>query len=66
WVGGFLLLVHLASLESFGIPYLYPFCGGEKNGGEDWKDSLWRVPLHWMKQRPIFARQKARRRIGGK
>ena len=66
WVGGILLLVHLASLESFVIPYLYPFCGGEKNGGEDWKDSLWRVPLHWMKQRPIFARQKARRRIGGK
>ena len=47
--------MHLSSLESFGIPYLFPFCGGSVNDFTDFKDSLIRLPLIFMRKRPIFA-----------
>jgi spore germination protein len=52
-----ILLTHLCSLESFGIPYLHPFVSGEINDFRDFEDSLFRVPLFSMKK-PIFARKK--------
>ncbi len=55
WIGVILVLVHLSSLESFGIPYLFPFCGGSVNDFTDFKDSLIRLPLIFMRKRPIFA-----------
>ncbi len=62
WLAMLLLLIHLAGLESFGIPYLYPFCSGSLNDWSDLKDSIIRVPSFLMKRRPIFAnpRQKTR------
>lgn len=55
WLAMILLLVHLAGMSSFGIPYLYPFCSGSVNGYSDLKDSLFRAPTFMMKKRPIFA-----------
>ena len=57
-----LLLAHLASLTSYGIPYLYPFCSSSVNDDMDWEDSIFRLPLSEMKRRPIFTRPDARRR----
>ena len=64
YLGCLALLVSLCATESFGIPYLYPFCSGEANDGTDWQDTFWRAPLGWMKRRPIFATIKNRWRVG--
>ncbi len=66
YLGCLALLVSLCATESFGIPYLFPFCGGEANDGNDWQDTFWRMPLGWMKKRPIFASIKNRWRVGRK
>lgn len=70
WLGfyGFLygllfLLIHLASLKSFGIPYLMPFVGADLNGYEDERDSLMRQPLFLMRRRPVYARRNQRIRL---
>jgi len=57
WLGILLILSHLSALSSYGIPYLFPFCSGSVNSYSDLKDSLIRVPLIFMKKRPIFAKK---------
>jgi len=70
WLGlfGFLasalsILIHLARLRSFGIPYLMPYVGAELNEYEDERDSLIRYPLFQMRKRPIYARRMERLRL---
>ncbi|MCL2372373.1 MAG: spore germination protein [Defluviitaleaceae bacterium] len=63
WVGILVMLIHLASLKSFGFPYLLPFAAGEMNDYSDMKDSLFRFPLFSMKKRPFFARKAQRDRM---
>jgi len=55
WAGLIITLVHLASLRSFGFPYLMPFAASELSKGKDFKDSLFRLPLFMMRRRPFFA-----------
>lgn len=55
WAGILIILIHMVSLKSFGIPYLFPFASGDINGYSDWKDSIFRLPLFLMKKRPFFA-----------
>lgn len=55
WIAVILILIHLVSLKSFGIPYLFPFTSSELNGFSDLKDTIFRVPIFMMKKRPIFA-----------
>ncbi|HIQ98814.1 MAG TPA: spore germination protein [Candidatus Scybalocola faecavium] len=62
-LGVLTLLVHLASLDSFGVPYMMPFTASEVNGGSDRKDGIFRRPLRSMNRRPVFARPKSRRRL---
>ena len=62
WAALLLLLAHLSSLTSYGIPYLYPFCSSSVNDDVDWEDSIFRLPLSKMKRRPIFAKPTARQR----
>ena len=59
WIGIILILIHLVSLESFGIPYMFPFVSGDLNNFEDFKDSFFRIPIFAMKKRPIFANPEA-------
>ena len=68
WLGLILLLIHLCTLKTFGMPYLYPFCSGSANDYHDWEDSIFRMPLAFMKKRPIFTRggAKVRQREGKK
>ena len=55
------ILVHMASIESFGMPYLYPFVG-EKNILKRFKDSILRLPLAFQQQKPpIFGDDKNER-----
>ena len=63
WIGLLFILVHLVSLKSFGIPYMFPYASGEVNQFSDFKDTLIRLPLFMMKNRPIFANQNAKRRL---
>ncbi len=70
WLGyfglliGFMgVLIHLANLKSFGIPYLMPFVGADLNGYEDERDFLWRYPLRRIRKRPIYARRQERTKL---
>ncbi|HCT64009.1 MAG TPA: spore germination protein [Lachnospiraceae bacterium] len=66
WLGVLLILSHLSALSSYGIPYLFPFCSGSVNNYSDLKDSLIRVPLIFMKNRPIFAKKDSTVRLNRK
>ncbi len=57
WLGFLVILIHLVSLKSFGIPYMFPYASGDLNKYTDFKDSILRLPLFKMKKRPIFANQ---------
>jgi len=49
-LGFIALLLHLASIETFGVPYLSPFAANE---GDDIEvDSLFRMPVWLVKKRP--------------
>ena len=45
------ILIHLASLRSFGVPYLSPLA---PISFADWKDLIVRIPTWAMYQRPTF------------
>lgn len=62
-VGLLTVLVHLSHLESFGIPYLAPFVGADLNGYQDERDTFLRLPLDFLKKRPVYTRQGARTRL---
>ena len=55
WAAMIILLVHLTTLKSFGVPYLFPFVSGDANNYTDWKDTIFRLPLFTMRKRPFFA-----------
>lgn len=58
WLGMLFLLLHLAGLSSYGIPFLYPFCSASVNEDRDWEDSLIRFPLRYLRRHSIFRRRK--------
>lgn len=51
-----ILLIHLSSTKSFGIPYLSPYVAREVNKDEAAKDSLVRLPTFSLKKRAFYAR----------
>ncbi|WP_230868197.1 spore germination protein [Iocasia frigidifontis] len=55
--------IHLASLKSFGIPYLTPFGPSRLN---DLQDAIIRIPLWQMFKRPEFLRTKNQQRFSAK
>lgn len=64
WTAILTILIHLASLKSFGIPYLYPIVSGEVNNFNDLEDTFFRFPIFKMKKRPIFANKSQNIRQG--
>lgn len=66
WIAVLLILIHLVSLKSFGIPYMFPFTSSEINGFTDLKDTIFRLPIFAMKKRPIFANPKQSTRMNVK
>ena len=57
------ILIHLSHLTSFGNPYLMPFVGADLNHYQDERDVLWRVPLRFLRKRPIYANEKERTKL---
>lgn len=55
-----IILTHLSSLESFGIPYLAPYNISDQNESKDVKDTVLRFPTFMQTTRPIFARKSQR------
>ena len=55
--------IHLASLESFGIPYMMPLVSGSVDDGVEYQDFLLRKPVFSMRQRPVYTRYGRRRRF---
>ena len=54
-LGCFLLLMLMAEQESYGIPWLYPYVGGNLNERADEKDSMFLAAARKRKRRPICA-----------
>lgn len=66
WAALVCIFIYLSSLTSFGIPYLYPFAGGDIRGDEGIKDTFLRLPLSFMKKRPIFSNNSQKTRYKNK
>lgn len=66
WVSLAVIIVHLCSIKTFGIPYMFPFCSGSVNHWSDLKDSVVRFPYGMIKKRPLFANKYAREKERGK
>lgn len=62
-LGLLVLLIHLAQLKSFGMPYLMPFVGADLNDYQDERDTLVRPPLQVLPRRPFYANPKNRIRL---
>lgn len=55
--------IHLASLESFGIPYMMPLTAGSIDGEREFQDFVMRFPVFAMKYRPLYTRRHNRVRF---
>lgn len=62
-IGLMFILIHLAGLKSFGIPYLLPFSSTGLNEGEEMKDSIIKFPLRSLTRRPIYSKMSERIRL---
>ena len=61
--GWLLLLIHLAGLKSFGIPYLMPFAAADRDGISRWTDGIFRAPMRRLDHRPVYAKRENRRKM---
>ncbi|MDD6072450.1 MAG: spore germination protein [Clostridiales bacterium] len=62
-LGVLALLIHLAGMESFGIPYLMPAVAGSVDDGVEYQDYVLRKPIFTMKERPVYTQMGQRRRF---
>ena len=60
-VGAIVILNHMLSLKSFGVPYMSPVSPPDKEG---MKDVVVRSPLWKMKNRPRFLQPQDKNRVG--
>lgn len=58
-----LIFIHLATLKSFGIPYLFPFVSLTPSVYSDLKDTIIKPPITMLDKRPIFAQKSQRIRM---
>ncbi len=54
-MGMMIVLIHLAGLKSFGVPYLSPFVAVNHNREHPISDSLLKFPIFKLKKRPFYA-----------
>ena len=60
------ILIHLCSLNSYGIPYLMPSVSSSVMDSNTKKDYIMKWPIRSMSERPIFTRRDARTRMRNK
>lgn len=58
-----LTLMHLSSLESFGVPYLMPYVASGMEGEEDSRDGLIRLPTKRLYRRPVYSKKEEKIRL---
>lgn len=57
------VLIHLAGLKSFGVPYMMPFASAELAPEGRWQDTMVKSPAGKMYERPFFTRRGHRHRL---
>ncbi len=62
-LGIILLATHLIKLDSFGVPFTSPYSGLGVGSGE-LKDTLFKTPIQYLKERPTFTHPRNKRRMG--
>ena len=62
-LGILILQIHLASLESFGIPYMLPAVSGSIDNEVEFQDFVMRKPIFTMQDRPLYTRRAKRTRF---
>ena len=62
-LGILVIQIHLASLESFGIPYMMPLVAGSIDDEIEFQDFVLRKPIFTMKDRPLYTRRHNRTRF---
>lgn len=63
FIGVLALVIHLASLESFGIPYMMPLSAGSIDYEIEFQDYLIRKPIFSMIYRPLYTKRDNRKRF---
>lgn len=63
FLGLLIVGIHLASLESLGVPYLMPAVSGADENYDDAKDFLIKKPIYAMIRRPFFTKEGQRIRM---
>lgn len=64
-LGMMLVLIHLADLKSFGIPYLSPLVESNLDRNHPLSDSILKFPISKMKFRPVYASKDNKQRLSG-
>lgn len=59
-IGLIMIINHLISLRSFGVPYMAPLVPGSTEGI---KDLMIRGPLWWLKRRPAYLKTRNKKRM---
>ncbi|WP_066716794.1 spore germination protein [Clostridium sp. Marseille-P299] len=62
-IGLMLVFIHLASLESFGVPYLSPFVAVNHKKESTIGDSILKYPIFKQKKRPFYANEDQKVRL---
>lgn len=62
-LGILILQIHLASMESFGIPYMMPLVSGSIDDDIEYQDFVLRKPIFTMQDRPLYTRNNNRKRF---
>lgn len=62
-LGILVMQIHLASLTSFGIPYMMPLVSGTVDEGVEFQDFVMRKPIFTMRRRPVYTREGKRVRF---
>ncbi|MGN0154008.1 MAG: spore germination protein [Lachnospiraceae bacterium] len=62
-LGILVVQIHLASLESFGIPYMMPLVSGSIDDELEFQDFVMRKPIFTMHSRPLYTKRGERTRF---
>lgn len=62
-LGCMIVLIHLAGLQSFGIPYLMPYVASGIDRSSNMRDAVIRMPYFKIRRRPVYANKNQKIRL---